>query len=227
MTDRIESYYSSTYIPAAHRIGQASLALALAMSLLVPLYLSFVLGGWPGIAVIWTAFLIVASFVGVIWLVEPVAYFPMLGVAGNYMSFLSGNIGNMRLPVTIACQSAIGAEPGSYRAEVAAILGIGVSVVVNLVFVLALVLAGQAIIAAIPAPLVGALKLYTFPALYAAVFMMFFFNAKRPAWAVIAVALGTTVLVLPISEVFNIVAAGFAGIIVSLVVTRFAKDDTA
>lgn len=224
--DKIEEYHSSTFIPAAHRIGQLTLGLALIMGLIPALYLSFGLGGWPGIGVIWTAFLIIASFVGVIWIVEPVAYFPMLGVAGNYMGFLSGNIGNMRLPVAIACQTSIDAEGGSNRAEVAAVLGIGVSVVINLMFVLALVLAGQAIISIIPDPMIEALRRYTFPSLYAAVFMMFFFNAQKRIWALIAIAVGVVILILPISEVFNIVASGAAGIAVSLVMARFVTEDS-
>ncbi len=49
--------------------------------LLPALYLSFVLGAWPGAGVILTGFLAVLAFVGIIWIVEPISYFPVLAFA--------------------------------------------------------------------------------------------------------------------------------------------------
>lgn len=153
-------------------------------------------------------------------MVEPISYFPVLGVCGSYMSFLSGNIGNMRLPVVISCQTAIGAEQGSRKAEMAAVLGIAVSVIVNLIFLVALVLLGQRLIDAMPEPMAVALRNYTFPALYGAVFVMFLQTARTRSVAVVGTAVALVVLVLPISPVFSATVAGVLGIIASFAMAR-------
>ena len=153
MTDQtLEGFYRNNFIPRAHRIGRATLLVAMILCVFPALYLSFVLGAFPGTGAILTGFLAIVAFVGIMWVVEPISYFPVLGVCGTYMSFLSGNIGNMRMPVVVSCQNAIGAEAGSRKAEVAAVIGIAVSVIVNLVFLIALVLIGKALIDVLPAP---------------------------------------------------------------------------
>lgn len=214
----LETFYKSSFIPRAHRIGRGTLLIAMILCLVPALYLSFVLGAFPGAGVIMTGFLAIAAFVGIMWVVEPISYFPVLGVCGSYMSFLSGNIGNMRMPVVISCQSAVGAETGSRKAEVAAVIGLAVSVIVNLVFVIALVLIGGALVEAMPAAMALAVKEYTLPALYGAVFIMFASNAPRK-YIVTGIAVTAAIFLSPIPELFGSIAAGIIAIGASVAVT--------
>lgn len=207
----IDSFYRSSFIPRAHRVGRLTLGIAMILCLMPALYLSFVLDAFPGFGPVLTGFLAIFAFVGIMWVVEPVSYFPVLGVCGSYMSFLSGNIGNMRMPVVISCQSAIEAEPGSRKAEVAAVIGLVVSVLVNLVFLIALVLIGGALIAVLPAAVAEAVKGYTLPALYGAVAVMFMKSATRRN-ALTGVLAGLAVFLSPVSELYGSAAAGILGI---------------
>lgn len=218
----IDSFYSQTFIPTAHRLGTVTLVLGLVFSLLPAFYLSFVVGAWPGFEAVLRAFIPIAAFVGVIWIIEPLSYFPMLGVAGTYMSFLSGNIGNMRLPVVIGSQTAVNAELGTKKAEVVAVIGIAVSVIINLAFVLAMVLLGNLILSQLPQFAVNMLKNYTLPSIYAAVFMMFLGSAKETLHIFVVIVVALIVVALPISEIINVTAAGVGGILASLLVARFA-----
>ncbi|MFV0575952.1 MAG: hypothetical protein ACK5NC_11160 [Vibrio sp.] len=223
----MDEYYEANFIPTAHRIGIATLLLAIVCSMLPALYLSFVKGYFPGVDVLFQVFLVIVAFVGVVWIVEPVSYFPMLGVAGNYMGFLSGNIGNMRLPVAMSCQEAISAESGSKKAEVAAVIGIGVSVFVNLFFVVLLVFAGAAIIHALPDKAVMAIKTYTPASIYAAVFVMFFSNARSNLYRFIALAVSAVFIFIPFDfahQPYNVAYAGLVAIAVSLVVAKLEGD---
>ncbi len=220
----LDSFYTQNFIPTAHRLGVATLLLGLMLSLLPGVYLSFVLGAWPGFEAVLRAFIAIAAFVGVIWIIEPLSYFPMLGVAGSYMSFLSGNIGNMRLPVVIACQTAVNAEVASKKAEVVAVIGIAVSVIINLAFVLAMVLLGNAILDQLPRFAIDMLKNYTLPAIYAAVFMMFLGSAKEGLHVFVVIAVALIVVALPLSEIVNVTAAGVGGILASILVTRFPQN---
>jgi hypothetical protein len=211
----IDGFYKARFIPRAHRIGRITLLVAMCVCLLPALYLSFVLNAFPGIGPILTGFMAVAAFVGVMWVVEPISYFPVLGVCGTYMSFLSGNIGNMRMPVVISCQNAVGAEAGSRKAEVAAVIGIAVSVLVNLVFLIALVVIGGKLIEIMPVPVATAVKAYTLPALYGAVLVMFLNNATRRN-AVTGILVGLAILLSPIPETLGPAAAGILAIIASV-----------
>lgn len=209
-----DAFYKTTFIPRAHRIGQTTLLLAILLCLTPALYLSFVLGAFPGFGPIMTGFLAVLAFVGVIWVVEPISYFPVLGVCGTYMSFLSGNIGNMRMPVVVSCQAAIEAEAGTRKAEVAAVIGIAVSVIVNLVFVIILVLAGGALIELLPAAVGAAVKAYTLPALYGAVLVMFMNSATRRN-GMTGILVGLAVFLSPIPGPYASAAAGILAIVVA------------
>ncbi len=216
MTDQnLDGFYRTRFIPRAHRIGRVTLLVAMVFCLLPALYLSFVLGAFPGTGAILTGFLAIAAFVGVMWVVEPISYFPVLGVCGTYMSFLSGNIGNMRMPVVISCQNAIEAETGSRKAEVAAVIGIAVSVLVNLVFLVALVVIGKALIDVLPAPVAQAVKDYTLPALYGAVLVMFMSSATRRN-AVTGILVGLAVFLSPLPEIFGSAAAGILAIVAAV-----------
>lgn len=222
----LNEYYENQFIPSAHRVGIATLLIAIICSMLPALYLSFVEGYFPGFEVLFQVFLVIFAFVGVVWIVEPISYFPMLGVAGNYMGFLSGNIGNMRLPVAMSCQAAIGAESGSKKAEIATVLGIGISVFVNLFFVILLVIAGAALINALPDKAVVAIKTYTPASIYAAVFVMFFNNSKSNLYRVISLVVAAIFVFLPfdfIHQPYNVAYSGLVAIAVSLVLAKIEK----
>ncbi|MGF3112150.1 hypothetical protein [Facklamia sp. P9177] len=141
---------SSNFQKSIHFWGRVTIAIALISTLMIPSYLTFVLGHYPDIADIISGLISIVGFVGVIWFVEPISYFPTLGPAGTYMSFLSGNIGNMRMPVIAATQDALDLKPGSEQAEVAGIFAIISSTLTNL-FILGIVMvAGQTIINSLP-----------------------------------------------------------------------------
>ncbi|MCA8879094.1 MAG: hypothetical protein KDA73_03865 [Rhodobacteraceae bacterium] len=225
MTDQtLEGFYRTRFIPRAHRIGRTTLLVAMVLCLCPALYLSFGLGAYPGTGPIMTGFLAIVAFVGIMWVVEPISYFPVLGVCGTYMSFLSGNIGNMRMPVVISCQNAIEAEAGSRKAEVAAVIGLAVSVLVNLVFLVGLVLIGGALIEIFPGPVATAVKDYTLPALYGAVLVMFASSATRRN-ALTGILVGLAVFLSPIPELFGSAAAGILAI-AAAVITNIGRCRT-
>jgi hypothetical protein len=115
-----------------HFWGRISVAIAFFVSFSIPFYLTFIKGYEVDTAVMAQAIVFVAGFVGIIWFIEPISYFPVLGPIGTYMSFVSGNIGNMRMPAVGAVQAALEVEAGSKKAEMAAVFALVSSTVVNL-----------------------------------------------------------------------------------------------
>ena len=77
-----------------------------------------------------------------IWFVEPISYFPIVGAAGTYMAFISGNISNLRIPCAMIAQKAAGVEPGPDRDSIVATLGMAVSIIVNVITLAAGIFAG-------------------------------------------------------------------------------------
>ena len=174
-----------------HFWGRLTVGIAIILSLSIPAYLTFVLGYVPSSKNIIAGLVAIAGFVGIVWVVEPISYFPILGSAGSYMSFLSGNIGNMRLPVISAVQSALEFEAGSKKSEVAGIFALVSSVIVNLLVLGVVVVAGQLIVNAMPPSLLSSFN-YALPGILGAMLVMYASSIKRQHTPML-VALGAAV----------------------------------
>jgi hypothetical protein len=155
-----------------HFWGRLSIAVAFFFSFSIPFYLTFIAGYSVNTTVLIEGLLFVLGFVGIIYFIEPISYFPVLGPIGTYMSFLSGNIGNMRMPVVGAVQSALGAESGSRKAEMAAVFGLVTSNLVNLAVLLVVIIGGTALVNMLPAPVLGAFT-YAVPGIIGAMIVTF------------------------------------------------------
>lgn len=161
------STYETEYIPSIIRFGRATNLLGVVLAFLPALVLTFVYKLHPPMAAVITGFIMQASVSGVFWFVEPISYSPVLGIAGTYMSFLSGNIGNLRLPASVAALQAAKEEAGTERGSIIATIGIAVSIIVNVLMLTAGVILGSSILGALPASVVAALN-NILPALFGA-----------------------------------------------------------
>lgn len=175
-----------------HFWGRLSIAIAFFASFSIPFYLTFIAGYPVNTTVLIEGLLFVLGFVGIIYFIEPVSYFPVLGPIGTYMSFLSGNIGNMRMPVVGAVQSAIGAEPGTRKAEMAAVFGLVTSNLANLAVLLIVIVGGTALVNMLPPRILGAFT-YAVPGIIGA--MIVTFGSKMTVRHIIAtIILGLVVV---------------------------------
>lgn len=178
-----------------HLWGRITIGVALLCTLAIPIYLTFVLGHYPNSADIISGLISIAGFVGVIWIVEPISYFPTLGPAGTYMSFLSGNIGNMRLPVIVATQDALELTPGSEEAEVAGIFAIISSTFTNLGILAIVMVVGQAIIKVLPPQIMEAFS-FALPGILGSMLVMMGSKLKLSKLiSLVAIAVATMVFI--------------------------------
>ena len=139
--------YEGEYLPFIVRFGKVTGWLAVLLSFGPAIVLAAVYGLIPPASAIFTAFIALASAVGVNWFVEPISYFPIIGVAGTYMAFISGNISNLRIPAAAIAQKMAGVEPGTPEGSIVATLGMAVSVLVNTLILVVGVLAGSTLLA--------------------------------------------------------------------------------
>lgn len=182
--------------------GRLTLWTLIAVSFVPPLYFSFILGYHPGWSAILGGLVGYAAFVGVMWFLEPITYYPILGKSGTYIAFLTGNIANMCLPCAAAAQESVGAEPGTKKAELAGTLGIATASLTNIIVVIVSVLGGTFLLSIIPQSVQDALQ-FILPAIFGGVLGQF--AMKKPLYGLIALLVGMAVLFSPIMALFKLV----------------------
>lgn len=187
------NYFDDVYIPEIIKVGKATSWLGVLLSFGPAIVLATIYGITPPWGAVGQAFVNIAGAVGVFWVIEPVSYFPILGVPGNYMAFITGNISNLRVPAATAAQTASGYTPGSHEGTIVGTIGMAVSVVVNIVILAIGVFAGNQILAALPESVMAALN-FLMPALFGALFVQFAMAKLKLAPFALVIAFGLTYL---------------------------------
>ena len=182
--------YENNWVKPVHRIGRITLLGVCLSSFLPVAYLYFAYGVVPPVDWIVKDILLITASFGFIWLIEPITFFPALGLIGSYEAFLTGNIGTSKLPSAAVAQDIARVEPGSKKAEVVASMAILGSIVCTVAFVCLGAVAGSALLGALPTDVVDAIKSYVTPAVFGA--LMVTFTIKFPK--VIPVAIGVPLL---------------------------------
>ncbi len=123
-----------TYIDKVHTWGRIWCVMALALFLSVPVAMCLHFGVWPETGV-------VLKGVGGLWLflvtgvVEVIAYSPMLGAGGTYLSFISGNIMNLKMPCAINAMENAKVKANTEEGEVITTIAICSSIIVTTVVI--------------------------------------------------------------------------------------------
>lgn len=121
------------YTNKTHRIGKISTLIAILLILMVPAVITLVYGKDVEIQISNTvsAIITLTAIYGVVSIVEVVSFSPFLGSAGTYLSFITGNIMNMKLPAATNALRVNNVERGTDEGEVITTLAIGASSIVT------------------------------------------------------------------------------------------------
>ena len=87
---------------------------------------------WKGLGV---GLLSAGTMYWAVGIVEVITFIPMLGAGGSYLSFVTGNISNLKLPCAINALDNFGADPKSEEGEIVSTIAIAVSSIVTTVIV--------------------------------------------------------------------------------------------
>ena len=189
-----KNIYDNNYLPYIIKWGRRTNWTGVLLCFCPALVLSFGYDLMPPATAILAGFIAIAGAVGVVWFVEPISYFPIIGVAGTYMAFISGNIGNLRIPCAMIAQKMAKVEPGTNEGAIVATLGMSVSIVVNLTILTVGVIAGAQVLLQLPKSVIDALQCLL-PALFGAIFVQFAMAKLRLAPIVLALCIGLALLV--------------------------------
>lgn len=178
--------YEEVFSKPIIRWGMFTLLGAIPLCFIPAIYLYVRFGAIPEFHTILTGWFMIASIYGVEYFMTPISYFPILGKAGTYMAFLSGNIANMRVPCAIVAQDVIGVDPATEKGEIVATLGMAGSIITNLIVVTLAAVAGNILLGLLPAVVVTALN-YVLPSIFGGLWAIF--AVRYPKYAVWGVAM--------------------------------------
>lgn len=214
----------ATFHSQAHFWGRLTIWGVIICTIALPLYLSFGLGYHPGWSVILTGFLSYGAVVAIIWFVEPISYYPILGVSGTYLAFLTGNIGNMCLPSASIAQSIVKAEPGTRKGEVTATLAISAASIVNTTMLIAVILGGSYLINALPESIRASFS-FVLPAIFGGVLAQF--ALKKPVWGIVAIGLGVFAALGPVPQSFQTFICIAGTVIFAIILEKMKASEQA
>ena len=120
-----------------HRLGRIMLVAAVVLLAAVP----FVVGAAFGVSPDLGGFLSGFAKVGMIYIpvaiVEFLVYTPMLGVGGSYLSFLTGNVTNMKIPCVMNAKDIAGTQAGTPEHEIICTISVATSAITTTLVIVA------------------------------------------------------------------------------------------
>lgn len=215
----------AAYTRTTDRWGRITLLLGLLIATSVPFYLFFTLDLDITVGNIIGGFLAVAAVYGVFWVVEPLTYYPILGPAGMYQAFMIGNISNKLLPSAIVAQSAIGAKPGTRKAEFAATAAICGAALIHVVSMILLVgILGSWLVSITPPAITEIAQIYILPSILGGVTVQLIATLKQVRATVIALSAAALVVfvALPLVPALSAVSIALA-VVITIIVTWFMR----
>ena len=195
-----KNYYREEYLPGIIKYGKITDFLACIFVFVPALIVTFYYGIIPAKGPFMVAIVAQLSVNAVWWVIEHVSFFPVLGIPGSYIAFLSGHNSNLRMPCAAAALKATDTQVGTDEGSIISTIGVGASVFVNIVFLIIGVLVGAALIAVLPSGVKDALN-YLLPALFGAVFAQFAIDDWKTG--IVAMGLGVLCMVLYNNGMFN------------------------
>ncbi len=204
-----------TYIDSVHRDGKVWNFSMAALMLAFPLVLSFVFGvspDWIGLGV---GLLATAPMYWAVGIVETITYFPMLGAGGAYLSFVTGNISNLKLPCALGALESAGVKANTEEGEVISTIAIAVSSIVTTLIILLGVLLIVPLQPILQAEVLAPAFAQILPALFGGLGVVFVSKNFKIAIAPIALMLvlfitipalnaGTVGIMVPVSILFTL-----------------------
>lgn len=162
-----------TYLDSVHRDGRIwniSVMIALFMYPILVGILFGVLPDWHGLLM---GLVATAPMYWAVAVVETFTYVPMLGAGGSYLSFVTGNISNLKLPVALNALEQAGANIRTEEGEIVSTIAIAVSSIVTTVIIILGVILITPLTPILDAPVLAPAFAQILPALFGGLGVVF------------------------------------------------------
>ena len=206
------------YMDSVHRYGRIWGVLVAAVLLAFPLLLSLIFQTAPNFSVLWKGILATAPMYWAVGIVEIFTYVPMLGAGGTYLSFVTGNISNLKLPCAIDAMERAGVKATSEEGEVISTISIAVSSIVTTLIILVGVICIVPLTPVLESPVLVPAFDMILPALFGGLAVVFISrNAKLSVAPIIlmlalfifvpALNASTVGIMVPVGVIFTVIVA--------------------
>ena len=125
-----------TYMESVHHYGRIWGIIVGLVLLSFPLILSLVFRTMPNFDVLLKGVIATAPMYWAVGIVEIFTFVPMLGAGGTYLSFITGNISNLKLPCAIDAMERAGVKASDEEGEVISTISIAVSSIVTTLIII-------------------------------------------------------------------------------------------
>lgn len=170
-----------------HRLGKIMMVLTILLLISVP----FVMATLSEASIDGRGFLAGIAKVGIVYIpvsiVEFLVYAPMLGVGGSYLSFVTGNVTNMKIPCAMNARDIAGTEVGTPENEIISTISVATSAIVTTLVIVVGVILMIPLQPVLQSEVLSPAFSYVVPALFGALGLKYF--TKSPQIAVIPVVL--------------------------------------
>jgi len=167
---------TKTYVDKVHTWGKIWTISAICALFAVPLVFSIYYDAFPEFNKLASALLKIIPIYWSTAIIEVITYTPMLGAGGTYLSFVTGNITNLKLPCALSALDRTGYKASDEEGEVISTIAIGASAITTtLIIAVGVVVFGPSI-AKITAPgsVLEPAFTYVIPALFGALGASYF-----------------------------------------------------
>ena len=204
-----------TYIDSVHRDGRIWNIAVMILLLAFPVAVAIIFDAAPD----WNALLVglvaTAPMYWAVGAIETVTFVPMLGAGGSYLSFVTGNISNLKLPCAINALEQNGVSASSEEGEIVSTIAIATSSIVTTIIIIIGVILIVPLTPVLEAPVLEPAFAQMLPALFGGLGVAFVSKNWKIAIAPVVLMLilfifvpalnaGTVGIMVPVSVLFTI-----------------------
>ncbi|MBE6676151.1 MAG: hypothetical protein E7594_04830 [Ruminococcaceae bacterium] len=162
-----------SYMDSVHHYGRIWGIIVGVVLLLFPVALSLIFGVLPNWSVLLKGVIATAPMYWAVGIVEIFTYVPMLGAGGTYLSFVTGNISNLKLPCAIDAMERAGVKASDEEGEVISTIAIAASSIVTTLIIILGVICIVPLTPVLEAPLLAPAFDMILPALFGGLAVVF------------------------------------------------------
>lgn len=137
MSEEQKRQFLDDFNNGLHRMGRIFFIISVIALVAVP----FVIGAINGVMPDGMGFLSGFAKVGIIYIpvaiVEFLVYTPMLGVGGSYLTFITGNVTNLKIPCAMNARDIAGTQAGTPENEIISTISVATSAIVTTLVIVA------------------------------------------------------------------------------------------
>ena len=207
-----------SYMDSVHRDGTIWNLSMMVLLILFPLAVCLIFGVVPDWAALWTGILLTAPMYWTVGVIETITFVPMLGAGGAYLSFVTGNISNLKLPCALNALEQNNVSANSEEGEVISTIAIATSSIVTTAILIIGVICIVPLTPILAAPMLEPAFAQILPALFGGLGVAFVSKNFKIAIAPIvpmlilfifipALNAGTVGIMVPVSALFTIAMA--------------------